>query len=160
MHGPPWKILRRVSKGDYVYAVVPDHPFATKDGYVLEHRVVMENKLGRLLKRREVVHHKNEHKKDNEDRNLRLMKWSKHSRHHALQRGTNKVKLRCPWCRTKFRRDRSQTFLGKKSGTYTCCSPSCRGKFSRMVQLNGLTRNVRKAIAKNVIKEYVKYTHP
>ena len=44
-----WKIRRIVSKGDYNYAVVPEHPNKTKFGYVLEHRIVMENHLGRLL---------------------------------------------------------------------------------------------------------------
>lgn len=44
-----WKIEKIVSKGDYNYAVVPEHPFSTKNGYVLEHRVIMENHLKRLL---------------------------------------------------------------------------------------------------------------
>jgi hypothetical protein len=37
-----WKIQKLVSKGDYTYAKVPEHPSATKNGYVLEHRIVVE----------------------------------------------------------------------------------------------------------------------
>lgn len=44
-----WVIEKIVSKGDYNYAVVKGHPFSTKNNYVLEHRIVMENKLGRVL---------------------------------------------------------------------------------------------------------------
>lgn len=44
-----WKIQKIVSKGDYNYAITKEHPKATKNGYVLEHRIVMENHLGRLL---------------------------------------------------------------------------------------------------------------
>ena len=44
-----WKIEKVVSKGDYLYAVVKDHPNRTKNNYVLLHRVIVENYLGRLL---------------------------------------------------------------------------------------------------------------
>lgn len=63
-----------MSKGDYNYAVVSEHPKRTKNNYVLEHRVVMENHLGRLLNENEVVHHINGNKKDNRIENLKLLK--------------------------------------------------------------------------------------
>jgi len=50
-----WKVEKIVKKGAYLYALVPEHPYATKNGYVLEHRVVMENHLNRLLNPDEVV---------------------------------------------------------------------------------------------------------
>ena len=42
-----WRDWKRVSKGDYMYARIPEHPNATAAGYVLEHRIVMENHIGR-----------------------------------------------------------------------------------------------------------------
>ena len=44
-----WNIKKLIHKGEYDYALVPDHLNATKNGYVLYHRIVMENHLGRLL---------------------------------------------------------------------------------------------------------------
>ncbi len=40
-----------------VYLPAPDHPFTNSQGYVYEHRLVLENHLGRYLKNDELVHH-------------------------------------------------------------------------------------------------------
>ena len=50
----------------------PDHPHATPNGYVYEHRLVMEAKIGRYLRREEVVDHIDCDKSNNHPDNLRL----------------------------------------------------------------------------------------
>lgn len=119
----PWTIIRTVSKGDYTYAVVtPEHPNATSTGYVLEHRVVMENHLGRLLTRREVVHHRDENKKNNDLSNLEVMTKGQHTRHHA--RPAAWVDLTCGFCTTPFRRRANQR-PEVKGATHTFCTRRC-----------------------------------
>lgn len=150
--GPPWKILRVVSKGDYNYAVVPDHPHATKNGYVLEHRVVMENKLGRILSRRELVHHKrHSEKKNNSEGNLEVKLRGEHERYHGLARGRRWVELKCPGCSKIFERVRSQTHLSK-GGKFTACSNPCRGRVSRQLQMH--SQEVERKIAENVVRKF------
>lgn len=48
---------------------------ASKSGHILEHRKVMQDRLGRPLLEHENVHHKNGHKADNRLENLEL--WSR-----------------------------------------------------------------------------------
>lgn len=66
------KGYRTCTRG-YIKVMAPEsHPHADKDGYVLEHRLVMEKILGRFLEPREVVHHINGIRNDNRPENLQL----------------------------------------------------------------------------------------
>jgi len=70
---PEWKGGRTINKDGYIEIYSPDHPNRRKHTpYVLEHRLVMENHLGRYLKKTEVVHHRNGVKDDNRIENLEL----------------------------------------------------------------------------------------
>ena len=68
-----WKGGRIVNKDGYVEIYSPGHPNAKKHThYILEHRLVMEEQLGRFLLKTEVVHHKNDVKTDNRPENLEV----------------------------------------------------------------------------------------
>jgi hypothetical protein len=79
----------RVTKNGYIYVKVnQEHPFyeamATTTGYILEHRLVVAEHLGRALERTEVVHHRNGIKTDNQIDNLELF-ISCHEHGKAMQ---------------------------------------------------------------------------
>lgn len=61
----------------YIRVWEPDHPAASQ-GRVLEHRLIMEEALGRFLRTEEHVHHINHQKDDNRLENLRLMSADDH----------------------------------------------------------------------------------
>jgi hypothetical protein len=82
-HDPTAKVMH--SSG-YVLVWMPSHPRSSR-GRVLEHIVVMEEKIGRMLKTGERVHHIDHDRKNNHPDNLYLFSSnSEHSRHHAEQR--------------------------------------------------------------------------
>lgn len=68
----------RFNNKGYYYIKVPSHPYARKDKYVAEHRLVMEKSLGRYLKLEEIVHHINGIRNDNRIENLALVTRKTH----------------------------------------------------------------------------------
>lgn len=80
-----WQGGRIQTAGGYVLAWNAEHPAANKNGYLYEHRLVMEQRLGRYLRPEEVVHHRNGIRNDNRIENLEL--WTK--AHKAGQRVTD-----------------------------------------------------------------------
>ena len=151
-----WKIEKTVKKGDYLYAIVKEHPNASKHGYVLYHRVVIENHLGRILNHNEVVHHIDGNKFNNDISNLRLMDSKQHVKLHLMQdRGRKYVLLKCPECGKEFELAHNLSFLCKK-GSCSFCSRKCSGSFSRKKQLHGLTHEMEIAISENLVKMFVK----
>lgn len=72
-----WNGGEVISKG-YKYVYKSEHPFCNKKGYVLEHRLVMEQKIGRYLTKQEVVHHLDHNTLNNDISNLELVNGSGH----------------------------------------------------------------------------------
>lgn len=79
----------------YYWIYLPNHPFATKDGYIREHRLIAEQYLltnensieinGKYyLSPKFEVHHKDLNKLNNEPSNLEILTKSEHQKLHRL----------------------------------------------------------------------------
>ena len=81
---PSWR-GGKSTRGPYIVVIAKEHPRADRDGYVLEHRIVVENHLGRYLQPGGVVHHKNHIKTDNRLENLEVMERGEHHSLHMSE---------------------------------------------------------------------------
>jgi hypothetical protein len=84
-HPPNWK-GGKIHAGGYIKVYDP-----TLKKYRLEHRVVMEQVLGRPLEPGEYVHHRNGNKMDNRPENLEIM-----------ARNPHRGQVTCPHCQKTF----------------------------------------------------------
>jgi hypothetical protein len=82
---PRWTGGRLIRNG-YALRRLPTHPAADAKGYVLEHRLVAEQTIGRPLAPGEVVHHIDRNPLNNAPDNLQVMTHSEHSSLHAVER--------------------------------------------------------------------------
>lgn len=83
----------RFHSAGYIYVIMKNHPSAGKNGYILEHRAVMEKHLGRTLLSTEIVHHINGVRDDNRVENLQL--FSSQREHKIAE---YKEMNKCPTC--------------------------------------------------------------
>ncbi len=83
-----WKGGKTITSIGYVLVRKPNHPFCNPNGYIFEHRLVMEKHIGRYLKPFEVVHHINKIKTDNRLENLKL--FANHSKHCKFKKPTRR----------------------------------------------------------------------
>ena len=109
----------------------------------------MEKKLGRPLEKGEIVHHKDEDKKNNKPSNLELMaSQSQHAKHHAKLPELKKIK--CPECdKVTFilaRQYRHNNIKGGSAGPF--CGKSCAGRWSRKQQIKKGQINLRASVPK------------
>ena len=75
-NSPAWKGGRVKRSSGYMNVLIGKQ-------YRMEHRVVMENLLGRPLRQDEVVHHRDHDRTNNAPENLQLMSRVEHGHHHS-----------------------------------------------------------------------------
>jgi len=85
-----WRGGVHITSQGYTSIRNTDHP-NNVNGYVLLHRLMVEEKLGRYLEKDEIIHHKNGIRNDNRLENLIIVTRKKH-----------KGFVICPYCREEF----------------------------------------------------------
>jgi hypothetical protein len=124
-----FEIVSTCKGGGYRYCrTVPLHPRRNAKGLYPLHRVLMENKIGRLLERGEVVHHRDENKENNDIENLELLRNEEHSRLHRPERPN--VVCVCE-CGNRFS-DKSHSIrqrIAKSISGRIYCSKRCSAKY-------------------------------
>ena len=126
----PRKILK--IRG-YIYIYRPEHPNANINGYIAEHRLVMEKYLGRYLKSEEHIHHINKDKTDNKIENLKLVTRAEHIYEH---RGKASL-IKCLVCLIKFK---------KICKTSKYCSTKCYNLSQRKVKNRPSIKEIKKLV--------------
>jgi hypothetical protein len=92
------------------------------------HRVLMENKIGRLLQRNEIVHHIDGNTQNDNIDNLELLTNIEHATLHAMT--VDDIECVCPICDTGFSLRPNQYRLRVKRSKYKSkptCSSKCGG---------------------------------
>ncbi len=123
------RVVRRVTVAGYIEVRDPNN---RKYGFILEHRLVMEQSIGRLLESKEEVHHLNHKRDDNRIENLMLCADSKeHLAQHAKERllAYGGVENRDKWCsKCKTVKTVSEFYRSDSRGKNQCsayCKPCC-----------------------------------
>lgn len=122
--------------GGYRYCrTVPQHPNANSLGLYPLHRVLMENKLGRLLLASEVVHHIDENKDNNDLSNLQVMSASDHVKHHRqIRPRVEPVRIVCKCGRVFYLTRTEYRKRLRKTLSPISCSKSCGNRAGHLLR--------------------------
>lgn len=84
-----WRGGKRITREGYIEIYSPNHPLVIKRNVVKEHRLVVEEQIGRYLTKKEKVHHIG--KKNDNSPNM-LMAFSSNSAHQRFHHSPDNVK--------------------------------------------------------------------
>ncbi len=115
----------------YVWRIVRGHPRANRDGYVAEHRLIVEQAIGRFLAPRHPVHHVDNNPANNKNCNLVACEdqaYHKllHQREAALIACGNANALHCDLCHSFERQEEIRAYSYRKG----------RGRYGRHLSCN------------------------
>lgn len=128
-----FEIVSICKGGGYRYCRTnPPHPRRNSNGLYPLHRVLAENKLGRLLEPGEVVHHKDENRENDTPDNLEVLPLPEHSRLHAMEKAPPQVRLKCR-CGKEFELKPRivRLRLGRNLSGDLYCSRSCGAHYPK-----------------------------
>lgn len=121
---------------------------------IKNHRKVMENVIGRKLKKEEHIHHINKNHKDNRIENLMIVSAEEH---REIHRKYPKVilDLTCAYCKKEFSREtttQKTDYIKKHNQIRFYCSKECQVAY-RMKNKRVITEEERRFITKGKAEE-------
>ena len=125
-------IISTCKGGGYRYCRTdPPHPNANAKGLYPLHRVLVENRIGRLLRRDEHVHHRDEDKSNDSPSNLEVLSVAEHARIHAIERAAEPMGFTCV-CGKQFSLlpSRARKRMKARKSKTLLCSRSCGTRYS------------------------------
>ena len=124
-----------MKNGPYELVKAPDnYPGKKYRGkYCYEHHLVYWKHYGILPGLNEVIHHKNERKRDNRIENLELVTHKTHNKLHKYRGDTTIV---CTECGEKFIKSLSYVEIRSRAGIPLFCGRVCAGKRNKRIQLD------------------------
>jgi hypothetical protein len=94
-NNPAWKGGRTVEYRGYILIKKPDHKFATRNGYIMEHRIIWEEYNKACLLPWADIHHINQIKDDNRIENLHVMMHRIHVSLHFTKDMSDRLCFNC-----------------------------------------------------------------
>jgi uncharacterized protein (DUF1330 family) len=125
-----WKGGRVRHALGYILVYSSNHPNKHCHGYVLEHRLVMEQHLGRYLVEGEDVHHINGNKEDNRIENLVLLT---HPTHVGLHQTKDMSSRQCYYCK-RFKTSGRRWYYVKESRDKFQCHTCYHKSYNNQIQ--------------------------
>lgn len=123
---PSWKGGRRKTSAGYMEVRIKDHHRVRGNGYVFEHIVALEKKIGRKLRHNEQCHHIDGDKTNNNPDNLQLVDIAEHAEITGRERRSRNI-VQCLVCDEKVYRKP----LEQKKNKNTFCSRRCLGLWTK-----------------------------
>lgn len=122
-----FEILSICKGGGYKYCRTnPPHPKRNSKNLYPLHRVLVENKIGRLLTKDEEIHHIDGNKDNNEINNLEILTKREHARIHYQTKIPSKIILICPFCKIEFSlKPHAFRLRSKRTKSRIFCSKLC-----------------------------------
>lgn len=126
--------------GGYIMVYSPKHPACDHSGYVYQHRLIVEKKIGRFLSGKEIVHHLNGDPSDNRVDNLILLfNQKEHIRvHKGWLKQEGHWNKKCPRCKKFYIVSEKNWYFrkqGKGAGSPTSFCKKCSSIVARLNKL-------------------------
>lgn len=105
--------------GGYIMIWSPNHP-NNNNGYMFEHRLIMEKHIGRYLENNEFIHHINGIKDDNRIENMEIVSSSQHTTYHNYIDMSDRKCLFCNSDKTSIDKRKNRPIWSRFENGYLC----------------------------------------